>query len=159
MTQTVDSAGEERLCVRRKTDSPPPVNKILRVLPLALQSSNPIPGPSSRTSIFSEERARERERERRCLLREGGKRFFVPLKLGLHFSRLGAPYGISVYARNLLNAPSSPSFHLCSRIWPPTRADLLKILPPCSRNASAYPISPPIKTASVSVLLLLRAHR
>lgn len=59
MTQTVDSAGGERLCVRRKTDSPPPVNKILRVLPLALQSLNPIPGPSSRTSIFSEERARE----------------------------------------------------------------------------------------------------
>lgn len=46
MTQTVDSASGERLCVRRKTDSPPPVNKILRVLPLALQSLNPIPGPS-----------------------------------------------------------------------------------------------------------------
>lgn len=61
MTQTVDSAGGERLCVRRKTDSPPPVNKILRVLPLALQSLNPIPGPSSRTSIFSEGRASERD--------------------------------------------------------------------------------------------------
>lgn len=43
----VDGVGGEGLCVRRKkTDSPPPVNKILRVLPLAPQSLNPIPGPS-----------------------------------------------------------------------------------------------------------------
>lgn len=49
----------ERLCVRRKTDSSPPVNKILRVLPLALQSLNPIPGSSSRASISSKERAGE----------------------------------------------------------------------------------------------------
>jgi len=59
MTRTVDSASGKRLYVRRKTDSPPPVNKILRVLPLALQSLNPIPGPSSRASISSKERARD----------------------------------------------------------------------------------------------------
>lgn len=79
----------------------------------------------------------------------------MPLKLGLHFSRLDAPNGISVYARSLLNASSSPSFHLCSRIWPPTRADLLKILPPCSCDARAYPISLSIKTASVSIFASL----
>lgn len=77
----------------------PPVNKILRVLPLALQYLNPT--PELARSLLSPPR---NEPKRRCLLREGGKRFFVPLKLGLRFSRLGAPNGISVYARNLLDA-------------------------------------------------------
>lgn len=126
------SVERDYVSARKKTDSPPPVNKILRVLPLAPQSLNPIPGPS-----FPSPPRYESERTLLTSRRWKALFFSCSLKLGLHFSRLGAPNGISVYARSLLDA-SSRSFHLCSRIWPPTRADLLKILPPCSRGHIRY---------------------